>query len=98
MNDAETEKIEALVEAFITEKLDGRYREFVSDRFLKSLMVRSCAPQAKQILAGDLNAAYSSVCYIFESLLEHGCRAGGNGHHVAQSFQMFANNAYVAAA
>lgn len=21
---------------------------------------------------------------IFESVLEHGCRAGGNGHHVAQ--------------
>jgi hypothetical protein len=29
--------------------------------------------------------AYKATVGIFESVLEHECRAGGNGHHVAQN-------------
>ncbi len=32
------------------------------------------------------NCSYDAVCWLFETVLEHGCKAGGNGHHVAQKF------------
>jgi hypothetical protein len=92
MTESQEEKLTDLVKQFIDQKLDGRYLVHVSDAFLAALMVRSCAPKVKEILEGDPNEAYSGVCYIFENILEHKCRAGGNGHHVAQSFQIFANN------
>jgi len=89
MNVLQQQKLEELTQTFIDEKLDGRYREHVSDVFLKALMVRSCAPKAASIIDGHSTVGYEAVCFIFESILEYRCRAGGNGHHVAQSFQAF---------
>lgn len=86
------------VELFVV-GLNGRYREHVPDRFLIELIMYrmdSGSPHRKEcphtvaeltFLDRDPNEAYIAVCFIFERILEHGCRAGGNGHHVAQSFQ-----------
>lgn len=85
---------EPLVEGFVAETR-GYYRNHVSDEMLTALLMwRLSEPwsngspksRAEAILEGDLNAAYDAACCIFERLLEHGARAGGNGHHKAQAF------------
>lgn len=95
----ETEqKIEAHVAAFVA-ALNGRFREHCSDAMLVGLLMhrlcreyyktgRSHGPtsRARALLSGDPNAAYDAAQPIFETVLERHCRAGGNGHHVAQNF------------
>ena len=76
------------------EGLEGRYNEHVSDKFLIAILMRQCAPFRTQIFDGDVNAAYTASCPIFENILEYQCGAGGNGHHVAQSFQKHFNEAF----
>lgn len=91
------EMIKKHVAAFVA-TLNGRFRDHCSDAMLTEvLMLRFCcepyrgehAIRALATLAEDPNAAYDAACPIFERALEHGCRAGGNGHHVAQAFGAF---------
>ena len=89
------EIVAPVVEKFVAEKLDGRYRDHCSDKMLAALIMfhlgeasrrepEKCLAQV--VIEGDPNAAYDAVCWLFEHVLEDKCRAGGNGHHVAQSF------------
>ena len=99
MNHETEQKIETHVAAFVT-ALKGRFREHCSDRMLTCLLTRRLVrdsyegeheTRALAMLAGDVNAAYSAAQPIFEAVLEHGCGAGGNGHHVAQHFGAYMN-------
>ena len=92
MNHQAEEKIETHVAAFVA-NLHGRFREHCSDEMLVGvLMQRLCrepyrdSTRAQALLDGDRDVAYDAACPIFELILEYRCRAGGNGHHVAQSF------------
>ncbi len=82
------------VEVFVREKatefvgtLDGRYKTHVSDQFMVAFILYHFTlywiPIANQSIQ---HLAYQSCVNLFESLLEYGCKAGGNGHHVAQKF------------
>lgn len=85
--------IPKVVDEFITE-LNGRYKEFISDimlkhllteRILKEYRIKYPATDEEEMLRYNLHVvAYHIGCEIFESILEHECKAGGNGHHVAQ--------------
>lgn len=88
---------------WVEKTLNGRYREYVSDKFLSFLLtqdLRSIIYDAKPKEEDHLEhpycrrdqIAYSAGCRVFESNLEHNCRAGGNGHHVAQSFATCINS------
>ena len=84
-----------IVEKFVAD-LNGFYHPHCSDALLVSLLLgrldsryshrESDKSHADFILEGDVNAAYSVACPIFERHLEYGARAGGNGHHRAQDF------------
>lgn len=88
------EIVTPVVEKFVASQ-NGRYREHCSDAMLAALIIfhlgnpsrryeDKCLAEAS--ILGDRNAAYDAVCWLFEHVLEHKCRAGGNGHHVAQAF------------
>lgn len=83
----ETSTLLKIVEDFVHNQLMNRYEEHVSNKFLIVLILRLCAPNIKNILGGDPNAAYHAVVPIFEGILELQCKAISNGHHVAQYFQ-----------
>lgn len=78
------------VKEFVKE-LNGRYKKHVSDEFLEALLEvlikdtayweQKCWPNKAIVLP---NVVYLATFKIFESILEHQCNAGGNGHHVAQ--------------
>lgn len=76
------------VTEFVKE-LDGRYQKYISDEFLNVLLVSeikraySCKHKGPKPTVSQL--AYDVGAYIFESLLENRCAAGGNDHHVAQA-------------
>lgn len=83
-----------VVQKFVAD-LNGFYRAHCSDKLLTAVIISrlsrrtrhdSMKTVAEAIIDGDNSGAYDSVCLIFETILEHECRAGGNGHHVAQSF------------
>jgi hypothetical protein len=75
--------------------LDGRFQLHVSDLFLAqylSMKFESVYMQEQHDRGDEPNAknvAYQVSCWLFESVLEHGCETGGNGHHVAQQFASF---------
>jgi hypothetical protein len=82
---------------WVIQELNGRYKDFVSDKFLSHLLFQrvqhitwGIKPSHESHLPHPFDRrqqiAYDVGCHIFESNLEHHCRAGGNGHHVAQSF------------
>jgi hypothetical protein len=80
-----------------TVKLDKRFEKYVSDQFIVAYLVSSFMDEVYQSKHGRrMNIAYKAAVGLFEKLLEHGCKAGGNGHHLAQAFaSMFdANEAY----
>ena len=67
--------------------LNGRFSEHVSDAFITAYLVdRFVAIYTEQPSTLPLNIAYNSAVNLFEHLLEHGCGALCNGHHVAQDF------------
>jgi len=99
MKESEKNILEPIFEEFIF-LLNGRYREHCSDTFLKELLLLQCnKPCFGYMYAGqgllDPENKHKEMllheisCPIFESILEHGCQAGGNGHHVAQKFAVF---------
>jgi hypothetical protein len=92
-----TEQLRAYISSWVQTELDGRYREYVSDVFLTSLLLdglqpilRKSKPKGEEHLEHPFERraqlAYAVGCTMFESRLEHDCKAGGNGHHVAQWF------------
>ncbi len=92
MNHDTEQMIENHVAAFVAQ-LDGRFREHCSDAFLVGVLMHRLTRVANHdttygaaMLGGDGNAAYEAAIPIFEIILEYRCRAGGNGHHVAQAF------------
>jgi len=93
-----------VIQDFVKNVLNQRYKEHCSDELLVLLVKYSLLTatyhnkeitKLNAIIAGDENMAYEAVCYIFETILEHGCKAGGNGHHVAQSFAKFFNGHFL---
>jgi hypothetical protein len=86
------QKINHLTRIFVT-TLNGRYRKHVSDEFLVSIL-------SKGVFAGFnmrpkesfANIAYDVGCNVFETTLERDCKAGGNGHHVAQDYSKMFND------
>lgn len=89
------EIVKPVVEKFVAGKLQGRYKDHASDQMLTTLIMYHLGNPSRRepekclahvMVEGDGSAAYEATCWLFESVLEHGCRAGGNGHHVAQSF------------
>ena len=89
------EIVAPVVKKFVAETLAGRYQQHCSNNMLEALIIfhlgNPCRRYENRCLAeasilGDGNAAYEAVCWLFEHVLEYKCRAGGNGHHVAQSF------------
>jgi hypothetical protein len=94
------------LEEFVKEKamqftvtLERRYVEYVSDQFIVAFLTDKFMAQVwKWEYISMMTAAYNAGCDLFEHLLEHGCQAGGNGHHVAQSFaSKFENHEYLGA-
>ena len=95
MNQKQEEALRPIVEKWVT-GLNGRFREHISDKCLvgvllhqldRSYFYKNATPScAAAILDGSNSAAYESAVWLFEKVLEHECRAGGNGHHVAQSY------------
>lgn len=90
------EKIQPAVEAFVKDELAGRYKEHCSDTMLVGLIMWQLGNSSRRdpsrsigelLYGGDASGVYDAVCWLFESVLEHKCRAIGNGHHVAQNFQ-----------
>lgn len=90
------QRIKHLTRIFVI-ALNGRYQKYVSDEFLVSILSKGVyggfsfnqnfnqRPHIGQI-------AYDVACSVFESTLEHDCRAGGNGHHVAQDYSKLFND------
>ena len=87
--------ISPVVKKFVAE-LEKRYKKHCSDEMLEALLIfgfgqpydqKSEKTRAEELLAGNLRAAYDASVWLFESVLEDSCQAGGNGHHVAQKFE-----------
>jgi hypothetical protein len=79
------------INTFIIEYLEDRYKNHVSDEFLKTYLIRSFEDCYREAIQGSSvinfqNVAYASSVYLFETLLEYGCKISGNGHHIAQAF------------
>jgi len=95
MTEKMDEMFKPVVDKFVADQ-NGFYRCYICDKSLSALLMWGLSrsanlyrPQtsfAEAILAGDPNAAYCAAVDIFESVLEHGAGAGGNGHHRAQAF------------
>lgn len=74
------------VESFV-ESLHGRFNEYLSDKFMIAYLVDKLIQEYKKNpLNLQSNLAYKVGFELFEILLEHGCDAILNGHHVAQDF------------
>jgi hypothetical protein len=68
--------------------LNGRYRSHVSDEFLESILVHFIS-ESWSDGGNSENRFYEAGSIVFEVALELDCKAGGNGHHVAQDFASF---------
>lgn len=74
-----------------TENMHGRFSEFVSDVFLQAYLCKKFTDlylkwKNKHQMPNAIQLAYDSACYLFESILEHGCKATCNGQNIAQEF------------
>jgi hypothetical protein len=78
------------IDEFI-KSLDNRFEKHVSNEFIKIYILNEFKSilTEKEYYVELVNAAYSSCVYLFESLLEHGCRVSCNGHHIAQQFASY---------
>ena len=76
---------------FVKNDLKGRYSEYCSDEFLIAYIERSFEKSYnRHYLNVECEVAYHAVVELFESILEYGCKTGGNGHHISQRFaQLF---------
>jgi hypothetical protein len=82
--------VEAKIDEFVVE-LNGRFREHVSDTFLKAYLIRSFEEEYRKARerkksVNFVDVAYKSSVYLFEIVLIYGCKMNGNGHHLATDF------------
>ena len=82
------EELRAYVRQWVKEECKKRYSGKTSHGFLVEMMMRGLNKICYEKRHWDdrHNIAYSAVCWIFEGVLEHRLKCGGNGHHRAQSF------------
>ena len=74
------------VEEFVI-KLNGRFKEHVSDAFITVYLKDKLDEAYRKFPTDHLrNISYRAAVILFESYLEHGCKVISNGHHVAQKF------------
>lgn len=68
-------------------KQDDRVTDHVSRKFLVAYLSERVVQEWFES-RGDLqqNIAYRAACWLFETILEHGCDCPFNGHHKAQEF------------
>lgn len=85
------EQVSQRIEDFVKNDLKGRYSKYCSDEFLIAYIKDSFEESYhKKYLNVECEVAYHAVVHLFESVLEYGCKAGGNGHHTSQRFaQLF---------
>ena len=70
-------------------KLNGRFKEHVSDAFIAVYLKDKLDEVYRKFPTDHLrNISYRAAVTLFESYLEHGCKVIGNGHHVAQQFSV----------
>lgn len=69
-----------VIQKFVREELNGRYRSVVSDTFLEAYL------EIKMTGFETERGLYNIGCLLFEVILEHRCGIPSNGHHVAQHF------------
>lgn len=73
------------IKEFVKE-LNGRYEHYLDEATICTLLERLMTVAIKYKHTNTISeAAYNAGCIVFETLLEYGLDAGGNGHHVAQS-------------
>ena len=75
------------IEQFVKD-LNGRFRHHISDELMIAYLCDQFEKEKHESGEGALeqNIAYRSCIYLFETLLEYGCKESMNGHHVAQKF------------
>ena len=72
--------------------LNGRFNKHVSDAFIASFINNAVMNDCRRCRFSKMhselmmNIAYRAAIPLFETHLEYGCKAGGNGHHVAQAY------------
>lgn len=81
------QQVEERIEDFVKNDLKGRYSNHCSDEFLIAYIEDAFEKSYdKKYLNVECEVAYHAVVHLFESILEYGCKADGNGHHTAQRF------------
>jgi len=84
-----------------TKKLKGRYKKFMSDEFIIAYITYKFVDLYVEYWGkgvrtpNAINIAYDSTIELFENILEHRCHATGNGHHVAQMFSGYFEDALI---
>lgn len=76
-------------------QLNGRFQDFISDKALITLLnlqINWNNNTMMQTTNKMVNSAYLSGVFVFEILLENGCGANLNGHHVAQDYATYLKN------
>ena len=69
--------------------LNGKFRDHVSDTFIKVYLVDRLDEEYRKFPSEHLrNISHRASLTLFESYLEYGCKAGGHGHHLAQKFSV----------
>ena len=80
-----------IIKQYIEEELQGRYWTYISDKMLEVLLSELINKKYREELylypdrkPEMTSVVYLSTVFVFETILENGCNAKGNGHHVAQ--------------
>lgn len=74
------------IEQFVKD-LNGRFRHHISDELMIAYLSHEFEKEEfESPKALKQNIAYRASVFLFENLLEHGCKEIMNGHHVAQLF------------
>jgi hypothetical protein len=86
------QRIKHLTRVFVIQ-LNSKYQKHVSDEFLVSILSRGVLNTLYSVHQQPITQiAYDVAAGVFESTLEIDCRAGGNGHHVAQDYSKLFND------
>lgn len=80
------------IEQFVKD-LNGRFRHHMSDELMIAYLTNEYQIEERNNPSRiEENIAYRASIYLFENLLEHGCKEIMNGHHVAQKFCEYFKN------
>lgn len=90
MNYEQEQGMDDAIEKWLNERHKDRWKEYTSNRFLAAMLgIETRRRWLNDKKQDPMASAYFAGCLIFETALEHWCRAGGNGHHCAQSYVGF---------